>query len=267
MLVPQPAVARLEQDPAQIESLGARPAFVRARELLLCALRGPAFREWESGFNSLTDAERTQAVALAARWQWHDVSVAMATQQRVFYDYALLYPRPYDAEVSAAAGLAALDAPLLYGMIRQESLFRSDAVSQAGAVGLAQLLPATAARTARAWRHPDASAIDLFDPATNIQLGAWHMRELADRFDGQTPIALAAYNAGESAADRWLPQEPLDADIWIENIPYNETREYVERVLWHRIVFGWLETHEPQRVDAMLEPIVPSSRQASADGG
>jgi soluble lytic murein transglycosylase len=266
----EPHPARLEQDAALVESLGARPEFVRARELLLCGLRGPAFREWQTAFDALSDAERTQAVALAARWQWHDVSVATATQQRVFFDYALLYPRPYDAEVSAAAELASIDASLVYGMIRQESLFRSDAVSPAGAVGLAQLLPETAARTARAWRGAAPGAVDLFDPGMNIQLGAWHMRELSDRFDGQTPVALAAYNAGAAAAERWLPQETLDADIWIENIPYNETREYVERVLWHRIVFAWLATGEPQRVDALVTPIAPlgAARQASAaDGG
>jgi soluble lytic murein transglycosylase len=265
----EPHPERLEQDAALVESLGARPEFVRARELLLCGLRGPAFREWQAAFDGLSEAERTQAVALAARWQWHDVSVATATQQRVFYDYALLYPRPYDAEVSAAAELASIDASLVYGMIRQESLFRSDAVSPAGAVGLAQLLPETAARTARAWRGTDPGAVDLLDPGVNIQLGAWHMRDLSDRFDRQTAVALAAYNAGAEAAERWLPQASLDADIWIENIPYNETREYVERVLWHRIVFAWLATGEPQPVDALLTPIAPvgAARQASAAGG
>ncbi|HEX5046883.1 MAG TPA: transglycosylase SLT domain-containing protein [Gammaproteobacteria bacterium] len=265
--VPHPA--RLEQHPAEIEALGARPAFVRARELKLCGLRGPAFREWQAAFDALTEAERTQAVALAASWQWHDVSVAMATQQRVFFDYELLYPRPYDAEVAAAAGLASLDAPLLYGMIRQESLFRSDAVSAAGAVGLAQLLPATAVRTARAWQHPEPGTVDLFDPAMNIKLGAWHMRDLTDRFDRQTVVALAAYNAGESAAERWLPQDNMDADVWIENIPYNETREYVQRVLWHGIVFAWLESGAPQRVDGWIAEVAPLRpiRQASSDGG
>ncbi|HZF30291.1 MAG TPA: transglycosylase SLT domain-containing protein [Gammaproteobacteria bacterium] len=264
----EPHPSRLEQHPEEIEALGARPGFVRARELKLCGMRGPAFREWQAAFGALTDAERTQAVALAASWQWHDVSVAMATEQRVFYDYALLYPRPYDAEVNAAAGLASLDAPLLYGMIRQESLFRSDVVSPAGAVGLAQLLPDTAVRTARAWRHPEPGTVDLLDPAMNIQLGAWHMRDLTDRFDRQTAVALAAYNAGQSAAERWLPLESVDTDIWIENIPYNETREYVERVLWHRIVFAWLASGTPQRVDAWLTQTAPLRpiRQASAGG-
>jgi soluble lytic murein transglycosylase len=265
----EPHPSRLEQQPAVIEALGAQPAFVRARELKLCGLRGPAFREWQAGFDALTYTERTQAVALAASWQWHDVSVAMATQQRVFFDYELLYPRPYDAEVSAAAGLAAVDAPLLYGMIRQESLFRSDAVSAAGAVGLAQLLPETAVRTARAWQHPEPGTVDLLDPAMNIKLGAWHMRDLTDRFDKQTAVALAAYNAGESAAERWLPPENVDADVWIENIPYNETREYVERVMWHRVVFAWLESGEPQRVDSWIAEVAPLRpiRQASIDGG
>jgi soluble lytic murein transglycosylase len=265
----EPHPLRLEQHPSVIEALGSQPAFVRARELKLCGLRDPALREWRAGFDALPYAERTQAVALAASWGWHDVSVAMATQQRVFFDYELLYPRPYDAEVSAAAGVAAVDAPLLYGVVRQESLFRSDAVSAAGAVGLAQLLPETAVRTARAWQHPEPGAVDLLDPAINIQLGAWHIRDLTDRFDKQTAVALAAYNAGEAAAARWLPPENVDADVWIENIPYNETREYVERVMWHRVVFAWLESGAPQRVDTWIAEVGPlrALRQASNDGG
>ena len=74
-------------------------------------------------------------------------------------------------------------------------------------------------------------AADLFDPGVNIKLGAAHLRDLVNRFDKQTIVALAGYNAGENAADRWLPPAPIDADIWIENIPYNETRDYVQRVL------------------------------------
>jgi soluble lytic murein transglycosylase len=82
------------------------------------------------------------------------------------------------------------------------------------------------------------------------------MRDLIDEFE-QTPVALAGYNAGQAAAARWLPAEPIDADIWIENIPYNETRDYVQRVLWHTVVFGWLQTGGPQDVQSWLQPIAP----------
>jgi peptidoglycan lytic transglycosylase len=261
----EPHPEPLAKDSAQIVAIQALPALVRARELLLCGLRGPAVREWLHGFAELGEQERTQAVHLASSWQWHDVSVSMATRQKIFFDYTLLYPRPYDAEVGTAAELAKLDSRLLYAMIRQESLFRADAVSAAGAMGLAQLLPETAARTARAWQQPSPIAADLLDPAVNVKLGAWHMRDLIDEFDRQTPVALAGYNAGQAAAARWLPAEPIDADIWVENIPYNETRDYVQRVLWHSVVFGWLQTDHAQDVQEWLRPIAPVPTVAGRD--
>jgi soluble lytic murein transglycosylase len=125
------------------------------------------------------------------------------------------------------------------------------------------LMPETARRTARAWQQPSPGAADLLDPAFSIKLGAWHMRELVDQFEQQTAVALAGYNAGPAAAARWLPPEAIDADIWIENIPYNETRDYVQRVLWHSVVFGWLQTHSPQNVAAWLSKVAPLQRVAA----
>ena len=134
--------------------LGSQPVFVRCRELVLASLREPAVLEWQHGFAALDESQRSQAVHLAAKWGWHDVSVATATRQNVFFDYALLYPRPYDVEVEAAAQLSGLERSLIYAVIRQESLYRADAVSDQGARGLAQLTPDTAQLTARRWSLP-----------------------------------------------------------------------------------------------------------------
>jgi soluble lytic murein transglycosylase len=264
----EPHPARLAEDEAAIAALAAQPGFVRARELVLCGLKAPAVMEWSRASESLDAAQRTQAVHLAARWGWHDVSVATATREKVFYDYALLYPKPYGDEVRSAAQLTNLDPGLIYGVIRQESLYRTDAVSSAGAFGLAQLMPDTARRVAKEWQKPVPAAADLLDPAVNITLGAAHLRELVNRFDQRTAVALAGYNAGELAAERWLPDEPIDADIWIENIPYNETRDYVQRVLWHSVVFAWLESGRGEKVDSWLIPVGPrvtTARVASGD--
>jgi soluble lytic murein transglycosylase len=255
----------LGADDAQIARLAARPEFVRTRELLLAGLRSAAVTEWLHAVGALDESERTQAVVLASRWQWHDVSVATATRQSVFFDYALLYPRPYDDEVRAAAQLTQLDSPLIYGVIRQESLFRPDALSSAGAVGLAQVLPETARRVARTWQRPAPQIADLLEPRINIELGAAYLRDLIERFDRQTPVALAGYNAGPLAAQRWLPAEPIDRDIWVENIPYNETRDYVQRVLWHSVVFRWLQTGAGDNVDSWLAPIAPRAAPADAN--
>ena len=88
-------------------------------------------------------------------------------------------------------------------------------------------------------------------------LGAAHLQDLLERFDGQLPLALAGYNAGPGAVQRWLPERDMDPDIWIENIPYNETRAYVQRILWHSVVFGWLDGTQPQDTRDWLHVVKP----------
>jgi soluble lytic murein transglycosylase len=242
----RPNAQRLPVDEAQLGRVGILPAFVRARELRLSGLTRDAAAEWRFGQDALQPGALPQAVHLAARWGWYDQAITTATAARVFNDYALLYPRPYDAPVKAAAKLSNLTPEIIYGVIRQESLYRNDAVSPANARGLMQLQIDTARRTARRFKQPVPTDATLTEPAVNIVLGASHLRELLDRFGGQLPLALAGYNAGPNAAQRWAPAAPTDADIWIENIPYNETRGYVQRILWHSVVFGWLRRNAAQ---------------------
>ncbi|HET7610084.1 MAG TPA: transglycosylase SLT domain-containing protein [Gammaproteobacteria bacterium] len=255
-------VPRLEPipvDAAQVESIAAVDAFRRVRELALLGLRELATNEWHYGYAVLPEAQRLQAIHLAARWEIYDVAVALATSHGRFNDYTLLYPRPHLDEVAAAAKLTDVDVDLLYGVLRQESLFRSDAASSAGALGLAQLTPATARETARRWALPAPNRADLFDPKISITLGAARLKELEQRFGSELPVALGAYNAGEAAAERWLPPRAVDSDVWIENIPYNETRAYVRRVLWHGLVYRWLTTGQPQSTRDWLAKVASAS--------
>ncbi|WP_331066326.1 lytic transglycosylase domain-containing protein [Steroidobacter sp.] len=267
-LAPHPE--KLVLDQSQVERMEQLPPMVRARELLLSDMRSQANTEWSFGLQQLAEPARTQAIHLAARWGWYDQAIGTATQQRVFNDYELLYPQPYDTEVFSAAKLTGLAPQLIYSVMRQESLYRRDALSSAGARGLLQMLPETARRTARQWKRPQPSASDLFVPSINVPLGAANLRTLVDRFGGQTLVALAGYNAGPNAAARWIPSESLDPDIWVENIPYNETRNYVQRILWHNVVFSWLKSGEPQKVDSWLARIAPVTSSAVlglAEGG
>lgn len=241
-----PRLEPLPLDSAALDTIAALDAFRRVRELTLVGLRDLATEEWRYGYAVLPEQQRSQAIHLAARWEIYDIAVATATSQGVFNDYRLLYPRPYAEEVASAVEMTEVEPQLLYGVMRQESLFRPDAASSAGAFGIAQLTRATARETARRWSLPMPDRADLLDPATNITLGAARVAELLERFDGQIPLALGGYNAGERAVERWLPPRAIDSDVWIENIPYNETRAYVRRVLWHSLVFSWLETGRPQ---------------------
>lgn len=252
-----PHPEKLVRDSSLLRQIAELPELVRARELVSCGMRNLAIAEWRQGTERLSEDARRQAVHLAADWRWHDQAIATAAQLRVFNDYELLYPQPFAAEVRMAAKLSGLDSKLIYSVMRQESLYRADALSAAGARGLLQMLPETARRTARAWRRPRPAAADLFNPQINVTLGAAHLRELVDRFGGQTVVALAGYNAGPRAAARWLPPQSTDPDVWIENIPYNETRNYVQRILWHNVVFGWLHSGEPQSADAWTARVAP----------
>jgi soluble lytic murein transglycosylase len=247
---------------AEIERLAADPAFVRTRELILCDLQTEAVTEWKAAYEALTPSSQAQAVGLAMRWGWYLQAISAAAKIGLFNDYELLYPRPYDAEVRRASALSGLPQDLIYAIIRQESLYRADARSSADALGLMQLLPATAKHTAKAWDLPAPTRASLLQPSVNVPLGAAYLRGLVDRFGGQAPLAIASYNAGPGAVGRWLPDAPVSADVWVENIPYNETRGYVQRVSWHMIVFGWLDSRKPRDVAGWLGNVRRGSSEA-----
>lgn len=229
----------------------------RMRELLLVGQRSDAGREWTAVASGWTREEQQSAVRLMATWGWHEQAIVAAARLGLFNDYALLYPRPYDDAVRAAAAFSDLTEDMIYAQMRQESLYQAEAVSSANARGLMQMLLATARSTAREYRQPTPQLEDLFKPMVNVKLGAAHMKSLRESFDGQYMVALAAYNAGPGAARRWLPDRVMDSDVWIENIPYNETRTYVQRILWHSLVFHWLRVDSPVDAAAWLATVKP----------
>ena len=141
------------------------------------------------------------------------------------------WPAPYpDAMRAATAGRGA-PPELLYSLMREESGFRTDVVSIAGARGLLQLMPETAERLARTAPIEGFTADDLFDPRTNVRLGAQYFADLLRQFAGRTSAAIGSYNAGPHVVVRWAPESSREDDEWVEEIPYEETRAYVKRVL------------------------------------
>jgi soluble lytic murein transglycosylase len=248
----------LEDSEVQQE-LAMEPGLVRAHELFDCGLTDDAAAEWALVIGPEVPAVKVQAALLAARWGWYAQSIATLAQSAEFDDVHLRYPRPYAAAVDAAAGLAHVPADWVFGVLRQESLYRKDAVSRADARGLMQMQPSTAQGVARRWQLAPLPANALFDPTLSIQLGAAHLRDLLDHYGGQLDLTLAAYNAGIAAVARWLPASPIDADVWIENIPYNETRGYVQHVLEHIVAFAWVRDGELPRLGALLPPVGPAT--------
>ncbi len=258
-----PRLEPLALSDAAIDSLAADPAFVRTRELLLCGMDSDATAEWRAAFDNLPLPRQVQAVGLASRWGWHDQAIATAARLKLFNDYDVLYPRPFDADVRSASRRTGLPEELIYAIIRQESLFRADAASSAGAIGLMQLLPETARITARRAGLPVPTRAQLTVPAVNIPLGSEFLASLVQRFEGETALAAAGYNAGPNAARRWQPAAPMDLDVWVENIPFNETRAYVQRVAWHALVFAWLVDRKPREVKYWLRDMQPAPATAA----
>jgi soluble lytic murein transglycosylase len=258
-----PTVKPLPLSDVQITVLGTEPGFVRARELLLCQLDTEAGAEWRATFDALQPEQQVQAVGLASRWGWHIQAISAAAKQGLFNDYDVLYPRPFDNDVRSAAARTGLPQALVYAIIRQESLYRANASSGAGALGLMQLLPETARRTANRADLPPPTRASLLIPSVNIPLGSEYLKSLVARAGGQVPLAVAGYNAGPGAVRRWLPATPMETDVWAENIPFNETRAYVQRVAWHALVFAWLNDRKPRDVSSWLGTIQAPAADAA----
>jgi soluble lytic murein transglycosylase len=179
----------------------------------------------------------------------------MLAQADSWDDVVLRYPRPFGAIIAQASSLTQVPPDWILAIIRQESLYRKDAVSRADARGLMQMQPATATAVAKRWHLPVPSRDSLFDPTVAIALGAAYVHELLDRYGHQLDLSLAAYNAGPVSVARWLPAQPIDADAWIENIPYSETRAYVQHVLEHIVAFAVMRDADPPRLSTLLPPV------------
>jgi soluble lytic murein transglycosylase len=248
--------ARPSPDDIKMQTaMAADAGLIRARELFDCDMADDAALEWTAVLGGAAPAVKVQAAHLAARWGWYAESVTTLAQAGEWDDVPLRYPRPFADEVAAASELASIPADWILGVMRQESLYRKDAVSRADARGLLQMLPSTAAAVARRWHLPPPRRDGLFDPSVAVPLGAAYLRELLDRHTGQLDVSLAAYNAGAAAVARWLPSQSMDADVWIENIPYAETRGYVQHIFEHIVAFAYVSGAEPPRL-ARLMPLV-----------
>ncbi|AGA91406.1 soluble lytic murein transglycosylase-like protein [Thioflavicoccus mobilis 8321] len=224
--------------PDRLRDLVADPALRRIEELSALGREADLRREWTHLIADL-DADGLQAAALVATvLDWPDIAIRTLARSGRWDDLALRFPTPHRDLVQAEATATGLPESWIYAIIRQESLFRPSAGSRAGAVGLMQLMPATARWIAPQLGHSTPTRPELLEPATNIALGAGYLAHVRDRFDGDPVLATAAYNAGPGRVRRWRPTRPEAADLWIATIPFDETRDYVERVLAYRLIYA-----------------------------
>jgi soluble lytic murein transglycosylase len=246
-------------DEAVIRQLETRNEVLRAREYFFTGFDYRGRREWRRALANMDSAEKTQASILAHRWGWHSRAIATAAGGGLEDDLEIRYPLPWRQDFEQKSRAARIPVPWAYGIARSESLFMPDVASHAGAVGLMQLMPETGKRTARAARIPYRGVTTLKDPATNITLGTHYLGDMLNRFGQHRVLATAAYNAGPHRVERWLPRgEPLPADIWIETVPYSETRGYVRRVLAAEAVFHWRMNDQTRRLAEAMAPVAPA---------
>lgn len=243
----------LTSDEARLEALESRPEIIRARELFFVGQDSRGRSEWDAFIRHLSVEDKLQAAVLAHRWGWHSRAISAAASLGEYDDLSIRYPLPYQQTFESLSSQASISSTWAYGIARSESLFMRDVRSSAGAIGLMQLMPATGRDVAREIKFPYAGLATLVDPESNIRLGTTYLGKMAQRYDGNQVLATAAYNAGPHRVDRWLPDDdPIDARIWIENIPFNETRKYVKRVLAAQAIFHWRMTGKIKRLSDEL---------------
>ena len=221
----------LPTDPDALAAFGARPAVQRVLRLAALGMRAEAQREWIYVVRGADDRSLLLAAEFARRNALYDRSINTAERTQRRHDFGLRYQTPYREAIGPAVREYGLDEAWVFGLTRQESRFAADVVSSAGAVGLMQLMTSTARWIARQTHRSDYSVAQLEEPGTNAQFGTYYLRHVLDRLDGLAILATAAYNAGPSRAQSWRGSEPLEGAIYAETIPFNETRDYVKKVM------------------------------------
>lgn len=246
-----------QSNPPSPESLSAvqqGAAMMRISELFALEDLGNARRECNFLLPQLHPSERTAAAYLLAQMGWIYQSIMVANDADLRDDLTLRFPSPFLQLFRTASHTTGVPLSLLYGVARQESAFAPVIRSPAGALGLMQLMPATAAATARAAGDRAPTPAELYHPDVNIRVGTRHLADLLKIYDGNRVLTAAAYNAGAHRVDRWIRERSArPADVWIETIPFTETRDYVMNVLAFSYVYG-------QRLERPTEFLTASER-------
>ena len=241
-----PALTAAERDAA------ARDAGLnRALQLIAIGLRSEGVREWNFSLRTLGDRELLAAAQVACDREIWDRCINTSERTRGVVDMQQRYPTPFRDQVLARTKTIGLDAAYVYGLIRQESRFITDARSGVGASGLMQVMPATARWTARKIGL-DYSHERITDRDVNLTLGTSYLKLVLDDFAGSQPLAAAAYNAGPGRSRRWREGPALDPATWAENIPFTETRDYVKKVLSNAAYYAALLNNEAVSLSARL---------------
>lgn len=229
-----------QADMDDVEKIAADPALQRALALYKAGLRYEGALEWQWAIKDYDDKKLLAAAELARKNEWYERAIDTAERTVLLHDFGLRYPAPYRDLVQEYSRQLDLDEAWVYGLVRQESRFVHTARSSAGASGLMQLMPSTARWAAKRLgligHH--ATLTETID--TNISLGTYYLRQVMDSVDNHAVMASAGYNAGPRRAREWAAGRPLEGSIYIETIPFGETREYVKKVMANTLNYARL---------------------------
>ncbi len=248
--VPEQAIKNLEN------SLTVRAI----REFLELSRYWEARREWWHLLDQADHQQLLAAAILAQRMDWPQMAIFAVARAEHWDDLEMRFPVRFLDEVRRYSKQRDLDPAYIFGIIRRESAFDEHAHSPVGARGLMQLMPYTARKVARQLRERMRTVGTLEDSATNVRYGTAYFKSLLQRFDGHFVLATAAYNAGPHRVEWWLPQRTLPADIWIETIPFRETRRYVRAVLSYAVIYQKRLEQPTRHISEYASP-VPGSGQ------
>jgi soluble lytic murein transglycosylase len=216
---------------AEIQAVASLPAIQRSLALYRLGLRFEGNREWFWVIAGFDDRQLLATAEFARRNELWDRAIDTAERTRSVHDFELRYLAPYRDRFRSYASEHGLDEAWVFGLVRQESRFIVDARSSAGAAGLMQLMPATAKWVAgklglKGFRQAIVTDLDI-----NISLGTYYLKHVLETLDNQPVLASAGYNAGPGRARAWRAEDEMEAAIYAETIPFNETRDYVKKVM------------------------------------
>lgn len=213
-----------------LERILSLPAMRRALALYRLEMKTEGVREWHFAIRNMNDRDLLAAAEIARQANIPDRAINAADRTSVEHDFTQRFPMPYRTDMQTQARAHQLDEAWMYGLIRQESRFMADAYSRVGAMGLMQLMPATARWVASRVGMKDLPMERVIEVPTNLNLGAYYLRHVLDDL-GHPVLATAGYNAGPGRARRWRAEVPLEGAIYAETIPFAETRDYVKKVM------------------------------------
>ncbi|MDP2265060.1 MAG: transglycosylase SLT domain-containing protein, partial [Thiobacillus sp.] len=221
-----------------LAAIARNPGIARALALQDLGLRSDATQEWNWAIREMTDPQLLAAAELARRNEWYDRAINTAERTRELHDFDLRFIAPYRELAQQAARVNQIDEAWVFGLMRQESRFINVARSSVGASGLMQIMPATARWIAQRLGIKGFDPSEMRDPAKNIQFGAYYLKHVQTTLDDSPVLATAAYNAGPSRAQRWRDSAPMESAVYIESIPFSETRDYVKKVMSNAMYYA-----------------------------